>query len=196
MSTMTLVSALAACGSGSGDQPTAGRGGSAATFSETQGSRVVEAVALHASLPFSGGAAAGTVRESHELVTIDGLIDTVAGAGSKLRPPAGSRLVAVRVSIENVGRPAYRDDPGHEVLLVSDSTGAYVGTPVAYRARAPGCRRSLMRPIELPGGRSVTGCVFFRLPSPQHVAAVQYRTQGGAGGNQATWAVNRFTVHG
>jgi hypothetical protein len=102
----------------------------------------------------------------------------------------------VHLTIDNVGRPAYRDDPAHEVRLVSDSTGAYVGTPVAYEGRARGCRRSLMRPIELPGGHSVSGCVFFQLPGPEHVAAVQYRTRGGAGGNEATWAVDRFKVHG
>ena len=157
---------------------------------------MVEAVALHASLPFSGGAAPGAAPESREFVAVDGVFDPITMALSNLRPPAGTRLLAVRLTIEDIGGSTYRDDPGHEVSLVSESTGGYVGKPVAYTGRPRGCPRSLLKPIKLSAGHSVTGCVVFQVPVSQHITAVQYQTEGGAGGNRATWAVNRFDVHG
>lgn len=142
-------------------------------------------------VPFAGGAVAGAQPVSRELVTIIGLVRPHPMSGS-----SGHRFAGVELAIQNVGPTPYVDVPGRDVSLVSSTTGGYVGRLTRPPMRVGRCRQDLSKPMQLPPGRRVEGCVFFLLPRGQHVTAVQYQTQGGYGPNIATWALNRWQIHG
>jgi hypothetical protein len=166
---------------------------------ETMSSRVTEATALGTSIPFIGNAATGSYRESRELVSVVRVIEPAAVArlsGARRGAAAGSRLLAVELSIEDIGPPTYRGNPGRDTSLISENTGGHVGRRVSGVVGSGLCARNLMRPIALESGQRARGCVFFEIPITQRVSAIQYETQGGTGQNIATWAVHRSAVHG
>jgi hypothetical protein len=109
----------------------------------------------------------------------------------------GHRYVAVLLTIRNVGRTAYKDNPGRETALLSGKTGGYVGSLVRRRIVASfQCSNSLFREIHLAAGGVIRGCVPFRVPGAQRIDAVQFRTHGGADDDIATWAIDSSKIHG
>lgn len=166
---------------------------------ESQGSRITEASALGASLPFSGDGDPASNPQPWELVTVSrvtrrGWLETPSGR--RLRSAPRYNYVEVELAIHNVGKPIYRDNPGRETSLVSRSTGGYVGRPIRAAETEGPCANDLLRVIVLHTGQTARGCVFFSVPLTQRVSAVQYKTDGGRGENAATWALDRFEVHG
>lgn len=151
-----------------------------------------DAAPIGTAVPFAGGAVAGARPVSRELVTIAGVVRP------RLPLPRQGRYryAAVELTIRNVGSAFYVDSPGKELSLVSSTTGGHTGRVTRPPVRLRGCRRDVSKPVRVaPGGR-LDGCVFFLLPPSQRVSAVQYQTQGGYGPNIATWALNRWQIHG
>jgi hypothetical protein len=191
-----LILLLAACGPDSARHVRPGGLGSAV---ESQGSRITEASALGARLPFSGGGDPASNPQSWELVTVSrvtrrGWLENPAGG--RLRSALQNTYVEVELTIHNVGKPIYRDNPGRETSLVSASTGGYVGRRIRAAETEGPCRNDLLRVIVLRIGQTARGCVFFSVPLAQRVSAVEYQTDGGRGENAATWALDRFAIHG
>jgi hypothetical protein len=106
------------------------------------------------------------------------------------------RYVAVLLTIRNVGRTAYEDNPGRETALLSGNTGGYVGSLVRGRVVASECSKSLFRETQLAAGGVIRGCVPFRIQGAQRIDAVQFRTHGGADDDIATWAIDSSKIHG
>lgn len=188
---------LVGCGSGSSERRQPRPGPSAGI--DTMGSRVTEAVALGASIPFTGDGNPGAGNEPRELVTVARVFQPAATrgpSGERRAAPAGYRLVEVDLRLRELAAPAYHGNPGGETSLISESTGGYVGRRVAGIAASATCRRNLLRTVSITRGEAVRGCVFFEVPASQRVNAVQFDTHVGIGQNVATWAVNRSDVHG
>jgi hypothetical protein len=157
------------------------------------------ASALGASLPFSGDGDPTARPQPWELVSVFRVIRRDAletRSGGRVGPAAGYNYVEVELTIHNLGRPIYRDSPGRETSLISANTGGYVGRHIWTAGTDGTCATDLLRVIALDAGQTARGCVFFRVPVSQRVSAVQYRTDAGRGDNIATWALDRFEVHG
>jgi Domain of unknown function (DUF4352) len=121
-------------------------------------------------------------------VTVQAVIDPLGNAtfaGSSAPKPAGQRYVAVQLKIQNTSGVAYSDSPSGELSLMSASTGGPVGD--AAPVTGPGQCVTDMSTVTVQPGATERGCVVFEVPNGQQLASVQYETQGGAGGNLATW---------
>jgi hypothetical protein len=123
-------------------------------------------------------------------VTVQSVIDPFTSAivlGTPGSPPAGQRFVAVKLSIRSTGTEPYSDSPGMEMSLISKSTNGPVGQ-AAPGTTGPGeCATDLSESVNIAPGQTESGCVVFQVPNGQQISAVQYETQGGEGGNLATW---------
>ena len=162
------------------------------TSSQASGS--TSPLTLGQSADFAGDAIIGSGAGEKVSVTVQRVIDPITSGVISLGvsappPPVGQRRVVVELSIQSTGTSAYSDSPGQELSLISKSTNGPVGQATPGTTGPGQCATDLSVGVNIAAGQTERGCVFFQVPSDQQISAVQYQTQGGEGGNLATWTV-------
>jgi hypothetical protein len=114
-------------------------------------------------------------------VTVSGVIDPLAGSGAALQP--GTRAVAVRVRIENLGPGIYDSSATGDISVVPSSGTA---TPVFV---PQGSCQTPLRDFDnyISDGEVRDGCVAFAVDVGAKVMAVRFSPHGQPAGG-ASWA--------
>lgn len=206
-----LIVALAGCGGGS-TKAVVGTVGASTSWSATLDlnpsttpaasassqpsatSTNTSSLALGMSATFAGGEVVGSGSGSQVSVTVQRVIGPVTHGlimlGSiYLPPPAGQHYVAVELRLQSTGTSPYSDSPELEMALISKNTGGPVGHVIPGTTGPGQCATDLSSSVNIAPGQIERGCVFFQVPDDQQLGAVQYETQGGDGGNLATWSI-------
>jgi hypothetical protein len=152
-------------------------------------------LSLGQSASFVGGEIVGSGAGEQVSVTVQRVIDPATSGivrlGSAAPPaPAGMRYVEVKLSLLSTGTAPYSDSPGMELSLISKSTNGPVGQNIPGTTGPGQCATDLSTSVNIPPGQTESGCLFFQAPVDQQIGAVQYQTQGGGPGYQATWTVS------
>ncbi len=164
------------------------------TTAASQSSGNTSPLRLGQSADFVGNGIVGSGAGEQASVTVQRVIDPATNGIISLGtaappPPAGQRYVGIKLSIQSTGTIPYSDSPGNELSLISKSTGGPVGQAMPGTTGPGQCATDLSTSVNIAPGQTERGCVFFQVPAGQQLSAVQYQTQGGGPGYQATWNV-------
>ncbi|HEX4220069.1 MAG TPA: DUF4352 domain-containing protein [Acidimicrobiales bacterium] len=100
-------------------------------------------------------------------VTVTQIIDP---ASSSTQPPAGSRLVAAQVSLDNAGSQSATGNLNTQLTVVGSDSHSYTSSSAPIQ----NCSNFNAGQYALNPGNVVTGCVAFQLPSSVTVATVKF----------------------
>lgn len=97
---------------------------------------------------------------------------------------ASTRLLAVRLRLENTGTAVYKDSPAPAAHLLDTAGKRFAGlnSPTAAGASFPDT-------VTLSPGGSTEGFVTFRLPKDATPAAVQFALNGGLADDVGQWSL-------
>lgn len=155
-----------------------------------------EAAAPAASKPAGGDKAAGPTKAAlGEEATLSGLDGEMKVRVTKVtdplpnpeteRPKAGRRFVGVQITLENIGKEAYRDAPLNGSQLVTDPAKAANPT-ILIGGR---CTSKLGTKLRMPAGTEKSLCLPFQVAKKAEISAFRFRLNSGFGPETGEWAV-------
>ncbi|MFC9292699.1 DUF4352 domain-containing protein [Streptomyces sp. NPDC057011] len=119
-------------------------------------------------------------------VTLVRVVDPAAPAGPEgPAPDASTRLVAVRLRLENTGTAVYKDSPAPSAHLLDASGQRFTGLNTATTAGD-----SFPDTVTLSPGGTVDGHVTFRIPEDAVPTAVQFALNGGLADDVGHWSLS------
>lgn len=118
-------------------------------------------------------------------VTIHDIIDPATPAYPYLDAAAGKRYVAVKLQIKNMGNSTLTGNANGDLTAVesSNQSAALAFTEVSN------CTNFASGQYTLSPNSSVTGCVFFEVPTDATISAVQFNSHGGFSGQTGEWLI-------
>ena len=167
---------------------------SSPSTTDTNASSPPGPLSLGQSATFVGGQIVGEGAGEQVSVTVQRVIDPVTSGIVTLGvaappPPAGVRYLEVELRLQSTGTAPYSDSPGMETSLISKSTNGSVGQNMPGTTGPGQCATDLSTGVNIAPGQTESGCLFFQVPVDQQIGSVQYQTQGGGAGYQATWTL-------
>lgn len=182
--TLTLVSLglLAGCGQViQGTQVTPSPSARATSPAKTTPKpSVSEFPAVGATLALSGESSG----ERYQ-VTLTSVVDPASESDGMGLLPAGQKLVAVNLTVKNVGRGIQQESIDDNVTLIDSAGHTYDGiSELGYSVSQ--CQ-TFGGQATLPPGQSESGCVVFQIPSAAVLAKFQYIPDAGFASSLTEW---------
>lgn len=125
--------------------------------------------------------------EKYEL-TLTGVVNPATESDGLSLLPAGDELVAVELTVKNIGSGTRTDDVLSDTTLIDSGGHTYPGTN-GLEYTVSQCQTFSGGEVVLPPGQSESGCVIFQIPDGAIPAKLQYTPDSGFSGNLAEWTI-------
>jgi Domain of unknown function (DUF4352) len=119
-------------------------------------------------------------------VTLTGVVNPATESDGLSLLPAGDILVAVELTVQNVGSGTRNDDVLDDSTLIDSGGHTYAGLGSGLEYTVSQCQTFSGGEVTLPPGQSESGCVIFQIPSSAVPARFQYQPDAGFG-SLAEW---------
>ncbi len=118
-------------------------------------------------------------------VTLTSVVDPATESDGLSLLPSGDRLVAVNLTVENVGTGIQQESIDDDVTLIDSGGHTYDGTDgIAYSVSQ--CQ-TFSGSSTLPPNQSESGCVVFQVPSSAVLSKFQYIPDAGFAASLGEW---------
>ena len=118
-------------------------------------------------------------------VTLSSVVDPASESDGQHPLPSGDRLVAVNLTVENVGTGTQQDSIDDDVTVADTGGYAFDGTSgVGYTVSQCHAYGGL---ITFPPNQSESGCVIFVVPSSAVLTSLEYIPDAGLASSLGEW---------